>query len=190
MSGSSQKRVVVLDRDGTIVVDRHYLADPSQLEFLPGAAEGLRQMWRNGHRLIVITNQSGIGRGLFSLESLHRVNDRLQEMVRQAGAEIAGIYWCPHRPDEQCECRKPKTLLLLQAAADFGFDPRECVVIGDKDSDVGLGQQVGARTVLIAPPHPDGDRPSSADLIAADLLQAAGYVDTLAGTAASSNRNE
>ena len=107
MSRQVSGRAVILDRDGTMVVDRHYLSDPDGLTFLPGAAEGLRLMYEQGNRLVVISNQSGVGRGMFSLEVLQRMNDRLMEMVRQAGARLEGIYCCPHRPEQQCACRKP-----------------------------------------------------------------------------------
>jgi D-glycero-D-manno-heptose 1,7-bisphosphate phosphatase len=146
----SSRKVVVLDRDGTVVVDREYLADPAGLEFLPGAAQGLRRLHQLGHRLVIISNQSGVGRGLFSLERLQQINARLRQMVQQAGAELAGIYCCPHAPEEDCACRKPKTGLLLQAARELGFDPHDTIVIGDKTSDVELGRRVGAMTILLA----------------------------------------
>src|SRR5579863_9716785 len=100
---------VVLDRDGTLVVDRDYLDDPDELEFLPGAAEGLRRLHQHGYRMVVISNQSGVGRGLFSLQRLDEINARLLQMVRSVGADLAGIYCCPHVPEEGCACRKPGT---------------------------------------------------------------------------------
>jgi D-glycero-D-manno-heptose 1,7-bisphosphate phosphatase len=143
--------VVLLDRDGTIIVDRDYLDDPSGLEFTAGAADGLRSLHAQGYRLVVVTNQSGVGRGLFSLEQLEKIHRRLREMVRDAGAELSGIYFCPHRSEERCGCRKPETGLVTQAVADLEFDPATAIVIGDKASDVELGRRVGARTILIRP---------------------------------------
>ncbi len=181
-------KVVVLDRDGTIVVDREYLADPHGLQFLPGAAEGLRRLHQCGYQLVVISNQSGVGRGLFTLERLQQINERLSQMVLEAGAQIAGIYCCPHRPDEHCDCRKPQVRLLEQAAQELGFDPREAIVIGDKGSDIQLGKRVGATTVLIsahAAPAAHGQRPGrkpaplAADYAATDLLQAAQIIERL-----------
>jgi D-glycero-D-manno-heptose 1,7-bisphosphate phosphatase len=169
---------IVLDRDGTIVVDRHYLDDPRGLEFEPGAAEGLQRLHHRGHRLVVITNQSGVGRGRFSLARLAEIHDRLESMVESVGARLSGIYFCPHLPDDRCSCRKPELGLLRQAAADLGFDPRSAVVIGDKMSDVEFGARAGARTVLIAPAGPIGaGQDIRPDLIAADLLQAADWID-------------
>lgn len=189
------ERVVLLDRDGTVVVDRDYLADPAGLEFLPGAAEGLRQLHAGGYRLVIISNQSGVGRGLFSLERLQEINARLEQMVCEAGAALAGIYCCPHRPDEGCACRKPNVELVRQAAHELRFDPSAAVVIGDRDSDVELGRRLGATTIrLLAAPaagaadsadhaHPDGNAavltPVFADHVAADLLEAACIIEKL-----------
>jgi D-glycero-D-manno-heptose 1,7-bisphosphate phosphatase len=174
---SAANKVVILDRDGTVVLDRHYLSDPAGLEFLPSAAEGLRSMYSQGHRLIVITNQSGIGRGLFSLEQLHQMNVRLVEMVRSCGAELEGIYFCPHLPNDQCECRKPRIKLLLQAAAELGFDPADAVVIGDQGSDVEFGRRAGATTILIAAASNDTTA-AAADYVVRDLREAAQVLQT------------
>lgn len=146
---------MVLDRDGTINIDRHYISDPAQLEFLPNAARGLQRLQALGCRLVIITNQSGVGRGYFLLEDLERVHRRLREMIAGLGVTIEGIYFCPHRPDEGCACRKPGTELMERAARELGFDPAESVVIGDKVSDVEFGKAVGARTLLISPEMPD-----------------------------------
>ncbi|HUK02444.1 MAG TPA: HAD family hydrolase [Steroidobacteraceae bacterium] len=165
--------VVLLDRDGTIVIDRDYLDDPGQLEFLPGAAAGLRLLHERGIRVVVITNQSGVGRGRFSLERLEEIHRELRRMVQQAGAQIEGIYFCPHSPEEGCACRKPNTQLVIQAAAALGFDPASSVVIGDKASDIELGRRIGAVTMLIsadAQPPSESARP---DYIVRDLLEAA-----------------
>jgi D-glycero-D-manno-heptose 1,7-bisphosphate phosphatase len=162
--------IVILDRDGTIVVDRHYLADPAGLEFLPGAVEGLRALHEQGHRLVLITNQSGIGRGLLSLPQLEAIHARLRQMMREAGAPLEAIYFCPHAPEEGCECRKPRSELFWRAAAELAFAPSDAVVVGDKASDVEFGRRVGARTILIAPEALPGLEP---DAVAGDLVQAA-----------------
>ena len=172
-------RVALLDRDGTIVIDRGYLDNAAGLEFLPGAAEGLRLLHGRGYRLVVISNQSGIGRGYFPPERLDEMNARLTEMVRAAGASLAGIYCCPHAPEDHCSCRKPEPGLILQAAADLGFDPREAVVIGDKDSDIDCGRRVGAATVLITAEKSLGSKDLRADAAATDLVGAACAVFTL-----------
>jgi D-glycero-D-manno-heptose 1,7-bisphosphate phosphatase len=99
---SASDKVVILDRDGTVVIDRGYLSDPAGLEFEPGAAEGLRWLYAQGYRLIVVTNQSGVGRGFFAMERVLAMNARLNVMVEAAGAKLAGIYVCPHAPDRLC----------------------------------------------------------------------------------------
>lgn len=184
MNSNASGKVVILDRDGTIVVDRGYLADPAGLEFLPGAAEGLRLMHQRGCRLVVITNQSGVGRGLFSLGRLHEMNSRLEDMVRLRDARIERIYYCPHRPDENCRCRKPQTKLLMDAARDLSFEPAKAVVIGDKSADIEFGRRAGAVTMLVSSDglSSDGKR-TAADYVVRDLLDAAAMIDRLESAA-------
>lgn len=173
--------IVILDRDGTLVVDRHYLADPAGLEFLPGAAQGLRALHEQGHRLVVITNQSGIGRGLLTLAQLEAIHERFRHMMREAGAPLEAIYYCPHAPEADCACRKPRSELFWRAAADLGFEPSEAVVIGDKSSDVEFGRRVGAKTILIAaqPGSAIAGEGAKSDYVASDLVQAADWIQSL-----------
>lgn len=141
---------LALDRDGTIVVDKDYLDDPGKLEFLPGAAEALAKLEQRKMRVVVVTNQSGVGRGRFSLQRLDEIHARLIEMVATAGGRIERIYACTHTPLDVCRCRKPEPELLLRAASDLGCRVTSAIVVGDKTSDVELGRRVGARTVLIS----------------------------------------
>ncbi len=175
-------RAVILDRDDTLVIDRGYLADPAGLEFLPRAAEGLRRLRALGLELIVISNQSGVGRGLFDAAALEAMNARLFEMTREAGAALRAIYCCPHAPEARCDCRKPGQALLQQAAADLGFDPAESFVIGDKASDVEFGRRAGATTLLVGGQQPAGTpEPSAtaADYYVRDLVEAADRIASL-----------
>jgi len=174
VTAGARGRVVILDRDGTIVIDRGYLDDPAGLQFLPGAEQGLRRLHQQGYRLVVITNQSGIGRGLLTVQRLEEIHGRLAEMLDRAGAPLEGIYYCPHRPEDDCACRKPKAKLLRDAAAALGFDPASAIVIGDKRSDVELGQSVGALTMLVSQngATSDGAR-IDAGYVVRDLLEAA-----------------
>jgi D-glycero-D-manno-heptose 1,7-bisphosphate phosphatase len=166
-------RVVILDRDGTVVVDRGYLDDPAGLEFEPGAAAGLQRLYSHGYRLIVVTNQSGVGRGFFTLECVEAMNERLKVMVEDAGARLEGIYFCPHAPDAACACRKPALGLLTQAAADLGFNPSSAIVIGDKESDIEFGRRAGAMTILIAANAQAPNVLMRADVVAPNLMEAA-----------------
>lgn len=165
--------VVILDRDGTIVIDRGYLADSDRLEFMPGAPESLRSLCECGYRLIVITNQSGVGRGLFTIDHVEAMNARLHSMVEEAGAKLTKIYFCPHKPEAHCACRKPNLALMEQAATELQFDPRNAVVVGDKESDVEFGLRAGARAILISSETPGASGRSAAHLIVPTLLEAA-----------------
>ncbi len=143
------KRFALLDRDGTIMVDRHYLADPAGVELLPGAIEGLRRLRALGLGLAIITNQSGLARGLMTSEQARAVQQRLRELLAAGGVTLDGIYVCPHAPEDQCACRKPAVGLVKQAAAELGFDPAAAFVIGDKASDIGLARNLGAVGILV-----------------------------------------
>ena len=170
-------KVIVLDRDGTVVIDRGYLSDPDGLEFEPFAAEGLRLLYTRGYRLVVVTNQSGVGRGLFPVQRVLDMNARLQIMAKDIGVEFEGIYFCPHTPEAGCECRKPAVGLMTQAAAELGFDPACAVVIGDKQSDVEFGYRAGAAAILID--ANTGETRLVPPYIASNLREAARIVEVL-----------
>lgn len=143
------RRFVILDRDGTMIVERHYLADPQHVELLQGAGNALRALQELGVGLVVMTNQSAIGRGLFDARRLEAIHQRLHELLGMEGVRLDGVYYCPHIPDDRCGCRKPKPGLMKRAAAELGFNPGQSVVIGDKLCDLELGRRVGATTVLV-----------------------------------------
>ena len=143
------KPYLILDRDGTLIKEKHYLSDPDQVELIDGVVVGLRRIRELNWGLIVVTNQSGLGRGYFDKAHLEMVNERMMDYLAEEGVSLDGIYYCPHTPDIGCRCRKPKPGLIMQAAKDFDFDPRECVVVGDKICDIELGSRVGAKTILV-----------------------------------------
>lgn len=179
-----QPRYVILDRDGTIIRECDYLADPDKVELLPHAAEGLRRMRALGFGLVVITNQSAIGRGILTHAGLAEIHARLTAMLHREQITLDGIYYCPHHPDDQCECRKPKPALLWRAARELGFCAAECFVIGDNTSDMGLGQAVGARTLLVRTGYGAGLASDPATLatlrpdgVVADLLGASHAIE-------------
>lgn len=144
-----QRNFVLLDRDGTIIKECHYLSDPDLVELLPGAAEGLRQFIAMGLGLVVVTNQSPIGRGLFNEELLEQIHQRLRLLLATEGVHLDGIYYCPHIPIDRCLCRKPNTGMVEAAAKDLNFDLKASFAIGDKPCDIELGQRVGAKTFLV-----------------------------------------
>ncbi len=143
------KRFVILDRDGTLIVERNYLSTPDQVELIPNAVEGLRAIEALGWGRLIVTNQSGINRGYFTQEVVDAVNRRLLVLLAEANARVDGIYVCPHTPAECCNCRKPETGLVLKAAVEWKFDPARSVVVGDKACDIDLGRRLGAVTILV-----------------------------------------
>jgi D-glycero-D-manno-heptose 1,7-bisphosphate phosphatase len=172
------RRFVALDRDGTINVECHYLSSPDQVELLPGAAAGLKALRDLGLGLVVVTNQSAVGRGYFDAARLNEIHDRLRELLRAEGVEIDGIYVCPHQPECACDCRKPLPGLLLQAAQEWGFEPARSLVIGDKPCDIELGQAVGATTILVRTGYGAEHEAAGTvrpDFVAADLIAAAEF---------------
>jgi len=146
---TAPRPAVFLDRDGTIIADKHYLCDPAGVELLPGAAEGLHRMSALGLPLVVVSNQSGVGRGYYDAQSVERVNTRLAELLLAHGVVLAGSYYCPHAPQQVCDCRKPAPGLALMAAHDLCLDLGTSYVVGDKPCDVELGLAVGATALLV-----------------------------------------
>jgi D-glycero-D-manno-heptose 1,7-bisphosphate phosphatase len=168
--GAAPRIAVFLDRDGTVIEDRHYLGDPGGVELLPGAARAIARLNRAGLPVILVTNQSGIGRGYFSESDFHRVQHRLVELLADAGAYLDGVYHCPHAPDllPPCHCRKPKPGLFLTAAAEHQVDLRRSFLIGDRRRDVEPAQELGAKGFLIdsGTPHQDSVAPPPGSVLA------------------------
>ncbi len=145
------RRAVFLDRDGTINADTGYIRSPSELHIFPAARRGLSLLVENGFLLFVVTNQSGIGRGYFSLEEMEAVNRKLEEDLGREGIFLEEIAYCPHHPADGCACRKPSPYLIEKLAVENGVDLNGSFFIGDKPSDVLTGSNAGCRTVLLAP---------------------------------------
>jgi histidinol-phosphate phosphatase family protein len=144
-------QAAMLDRDGTIVLDTNYLRDPELVELLPGAADAIRMFAAKGVPSVVATNQSGIARGIISLEEYRDVRLRMEDLLRAHGAELLDTFCCPHHPDitGPCGCRKPGTELYERAARLHRFDLSRCVFIGDKARDVEPARKFGARAWLV-----------------------------------------
>lgn len=154
-------RAALLDRDGTIVVDRTYLNDPAEVALLPGAAEAIRRLASLGIPSIVCTNQSGIARGFITLEQYRAVYLRIQELLAAEGAELLDTFSCPHHPDVTgpCPCRKPGTGLYERAAALYKLDLSRCFYAGDKYRDLAAARVFGGQALLVLSPEtPDADR--------------------------------
>jgi D-glycero-D-manno-heptose 1,7-bisphosphate phosphatase len=172
---------VFVDRDGTLVIERGYLADPDDLELLPGVPHALRELQAAGHPVIVISNQSGVGRGLFPLSRVYEAMARLRVLLRAHGVELDGVYFCPHRPDEGCPCRKPNVQLLERAAEDQGLSLTRSFVVGDKRLDVETAHRARGRGVLVRTGYGrDEERREDAattpDAVVEDLASAARWI--------------
>lgn len=178
----TKRRFVILDRDGTVIVERHYLSAPKDVELIPEAASALRRLRDQGLGLVLVTNQSAIGRGYFDCDRLHAIHDQLRRLLREEGVELDGIYVCPHIPEDNCSCRKPKTGLLELASTDLRFDVRSSFVVGDKACDIELGRQVGATTFLVLTGYGaqvSSEKRASADYTVCDLGEAAKIISCL-----------
>jgi D-glycero-D-manno-heptose 1,7-bisphosphate phosphatase len=139
-----------LDRDGTINVDRVYINDARLIELIPGAAEAITKARRAGYKIVVITNQSGVGRGIIELSALDSINGRVDELLeKEAGAKVDRYEMCIHHPSEDCPCRKPKPFLVHQAARALDIDLARSVFVGDKFSDVATGHNSGCRHSIL-----------------------------------------
>lgn len=143
-------RAVFFDRDGTLIVDHGYLSSPEQVEFVPGAIEVLQALQNRNFLLVVVSNQSGVGRGLITQSQADSVDERFRALLNENGIRLAGAYYCLHAPDAGCECRKPQPGLLRRAAQDLNIDLAHSYMVGDKVSDYEAGEAVGCRPVLIA----------------------------------------
>jgi D-glycero-D-manno-heptose 1,7-bisphosphate phosphatase len=190
LSGVGSRPAVFIDRDGTLTEEVGYVNHPTRLRLLPRSAEAIRRLNAAGIPAVVVTNQAGIARGYFTEDILHATTAELHAQLERAGARLDGMYACTHHPTagelpfrRQCECRKPKPGLLLQAATDLGLDLTKSVMVGDKASDVEVAPQVGARSVLVLTGYGRGEwehrrahfgtRP---DHVAGDLLDAVEWV--------------
>lgn len=175
-------RAIFLDRDGTLIEDQKYDFDPNGIHLLQGVTEGLRELQEAGYKLVVVTNQSGVARGLFDEERVREMHKRLADILAESGLTIDAFFYCPHHIEGcvpgysvECDCRKPKPGMIFEAARSLELELAESWMIGDICDDVEAGRRAGCRTVLIgghdgADPTDNGCHPT---LVARDLRQAA-----------------
>jgi D-glycero-D-manno-heptose 1,7-bisphosphate phosphatase len=175
-------RFAVLDRDGTINVERDHLTDPAELELVPGSAPAIGRLRDElGLGVVVVTNQAHVGRGLLPVDRLIAIHERLDELLAAEGAQVDAILYCPHAPEDGCVCRKPRPGLVLEAAERFGFEPADTFVVGDHEADVAMGRSIGATTFLVLTGHGRDEAPRAAgfaDHVVPDLAAA---TDIIAG---------
>jgi D-glycero-D-manno-heptose 1,7-bisphosphate phosphatase len=168
---------VFLDRDGTLVADPGYLHQPEQVELLPGVRDGLSRLSAGGWPLVVVSNQSGIGRGIYGEEAFLAVMERIAELLAPDGVSLTGAYYCPHHPEVTgpCDCRKPGVALFERASREHGLDLARSWYVGDRLSDASPARRLGGRGLLLAR-EDSADARVAADLgivVAADLTAAA-----------------
>jgi len=161
-----------IDRDGTLIRDADHLSSTDDLEIFPFAHEALSQLRERGFLIIVVSNQSGVGRGMFDSQTVDRINSEINETL---GGLVDAFYFCPHVPDDGCNCRKPEIGLIREAMSAFDIDISNSWTIGDKASDIELGMNAGTATALVMTGYGERDLPNlkrTPDLVAVDLLAA------------------
>ncbi|MBW2987580.1 D-glycero-beta-D-manno-heptose 1,7-bisphosphate 7-phosphatase [Candidatus Woesearchaeota archaeon] len=149
-------RAVFLDRDGTINIDTGYVHKAEEFEFIPGALEALEELSKTDFKIIVITSQSGIGRGYYTEADFHRLTDYMRSVMNDRDIRLDGVYFCPHHSEKAigkykivCDCRKPKIGLIEKAAAEHDIDLSRSYVIGDKTADIEMGRRAGCKSILV-----------------------------------------
>jgi len=145
----SKKPAVLIDRDDTIMIDKVHLTDPNGVELFPDSARAVKKLNDSGILVIIITNQSVIGRGLCTHDRLKEIHDRLKEELKKEGARIDDIFYCPHKPEDNCECRKPGNKLLEDAIKKWSIDRKRCFMVGDGCRDILAGKKSGLKTILV-----------------------------------------
>lgn len=172
------KKACLLDRDGTIIIDRVYLNDPDGISYLPGAIEGLRAMRDLGYLLFVVTNQSGIARGVVTMGNLDRIHAKMRADLAGHGIEIAGFYYAPYSAESTHFARKPNPGMLVYAAQDFGIDLSQSWMIGDRMIDVEAGHRAGCRSIMLHGTETPEIRPDLAgpEAFVTNLVDAASFI--------------
>ncbi len=169
-----------MDRDGTLNHDPGYLSDPEQMNLLPGVLEALGRLQAAGFALVVVSNQSGVGRGLIQAEQMKKIHERLDLLLAQGGVQLSGYELCFHRPEDQCDCRKPKPKLLIDAASRLHIDLAQSYMVGDKCSDIECAKNAGCQASIMVRTgegHNEEMRcPRAPDHVANDLLGAAEWI--------------
>jgi D-glycero-D-manno-heptose 1,7-bisphosphate phosphatase len=180
---------IFLDRDGVLIENKpDYVRDWSQVSIFPDAIRALANSTLDNHKIVIVTNQSAVGRGIISLETAEAINHRLVDLIRGRGGKIDGVYLCPHGPDDGCDCRKPMPGLLLRAARELSLDLKRSWMIGDAWSDVQAGQAADVRGTIILKTGRGANQLSTPQpenvggfLVCEDLAQAINVILSLEG---------
>lgn len=170
-----KNKAILLDRDGVVTEDLGYVHKIEDFNFEKNAIEGLRLL--KDFKLIFITNQSGVGRGYFKFEDFLNYNNRVVEELKKHGINIEKTYVCPHKPEDNCECRKPNAKLIFDAAKEFNIDLKKSFVIGDMKRDIEMGHNAGCKSILVLTGRGMKEKGNAeADYVAKDLVSAAKWI--------------
>jgi histidinol-phosphate phosphatase family protein len=170
-------KAVFLDRDGTIARDVPYCGRVEDFELLPTVPDAIKLLNNHDFKVVVVTNQSGIARGFFTEETLTNIHDKMETELGKQNARVDAIYYCPHHPDDGCECRKPKTALFQKAVRELDIDLKHSWVIGDMKSDIDAGKALGCKTLLVSTGPSTGNNISEVpDYTANSLWEAVQYI--------------
>lgn len=143
-------KAVLVDRDDTLCPDVPHNGDPAKMHVFSYVPDAVRRLNEAGFLVLVVTNQSGIGRGMYTVDDMNAVNAEMERQIEAGGGRIDDVFFCPHRPEEMCDCRKPKTGMGIQAIRKYGLDVSRCHMVGDKDKDVEFGESLGMRSHLVS----------------------------------------
>lgn len=150
------KRIVLLDRDGTVIVEKAFLADPNGVELIPGSARAIKRLKKAGYAVAIVTNQSGVGRGFYTLAQMKATNAKTVQVLGKAGVKIDSLEYCPHHPEAEiikyrrmCNCRKPAPGMGIRAARKARATLKGVIVVGDRLVDVAMGQRLGGKGILV-----------------------------------------
>ncbi len=145
-------KLIILDRDGVINFDSpHYIKSPEEWIAIPGSLEAIAKLNQFQHKVVIATNQSGLGRGYYNLETLEKIHQKMQDQLKALGGHLDGIYFCPHLPSDGCDCRKPKPGMLLKIAEDFKWDIKKAIFIGDSERDLEAAEAAQCMGIYIDP---------------------------------------
>ena len=170
-------KAVFIDRDGTIAKDAHYCRRVEDFEILPTVPQAIRLLNQHGFKVVVITNQSGVARGYFTEATLRQIHQHMSRELAKYGARVDAIYYCPHHPDDGCQCRKPGPGLILKAAGELGINLGGSFMVGDGEMDVKAGKAAGCHTVLVTTgPNRGKEIEDTPNYIAENVLQAARWI--------------
>lgn len=174
----NKKRAVFLDRDGVVIKEVNYLSRPDQLKLLPGSARAIAGLRKAGYTVVVITNQSGVARGFLTLKTLREVHRLLAEKLKQRGARLDALYFCPHLPGQGCSCRKPRLGMLRKAQRRFQIDFSASYFVGDTTTDALTAKRAGCTAVLVLTGKAgrDGVYPAKPQKTCKDLAAAARWI--------------